>query len=506
MKKSIIRVLSLSIAAACALISFAACGNTDTPAAGSDTVASTDVITPVSTEEVTTEKLDDYGRPYLEANIPANLDYKGREYTVHTRGNVEQYEWKADDENGETLNDAIFKRNTRVETELNIKLNIVAEGSWSNYNNELLPKIKASITAGDGAYDLLAGYGNVTSLATEGLVLNLSNLQYVDFDQPWWSASFKEATEINGANYFAVGALSLSMIYSMECIFVNTTLLSEVAGDNYNIYQDVKDKKWTFEALELLAQKAWVDTNNNGVADAGDVVGFSYPTASNATQGFFYSSGTKLITKNSDGELSLDQIDVQKTGEILEAVIKIMYTAPGVAAGNTESTILFQDGQTLFNFRWLYWGQTLYAGAMETYGIIPVPMVNAEQDNYHTAVQGGMHMYCIPRDVNSIEEDSIILEALAAESYRSLMPAYFEVVLKSRYSKDAQTSQIMDLLYETVDFDFGFIYRSEIPYWSSISELISYKNANFSAAYKTVSNAAKTSLKTLLKAYEANEK
>jgi len=143
---------------------------------------------------------------------------------------------------------------------------------------------------------------------------------------------------------------------------------------------------------------------------------------------------------------------------------------------------------------------------METYGIIPVPMVNAEQDNYHTAVQGGMHMYCIPRDVNSIEEDSIILEALAAESYRSLMPAYFEVVLKSRYSKDAQTSQIMDLLYETVDFDFGFIYRSEIPYWSSISELISYKNANFSAAYKTVSNAAKTSLKTLLKAYEANEK
>ena len=495
MKKTI-RLLSVLLSALMIILAFASCaekgeGDTTTAAGGTQGQGS-DV-----TAEVTTERLDDFGRPWVEDELPETLDMGGRDFTVHTRGNVERYEWLATEENGEMLNDAIYHRNLAVEERYKVKINVIAEGSWSDYGTKSLPKITSSIKTNDGFYDLLAGYGSVTSLATSGLLYDLTKLDRIKLEKPWWSQNFNEEVSVKGANYFAVGAMSLSMVYSMENIFVNTDILADSAGPSYSIYKTVKDHGWTFEELETRAKEAWQDKNANGIADNGDIVGLaSGDPGGNTALGFLYCTGITLTFHDAEGALTTEGFDVDKGDVIMDEVIKLLYESEGCVP-NDQAKVEFSDGTSLFCFHWLYCGQTKYAKNMDHYGVIPMPLLNKDQPDYVTPVQAGMHIYCIPIDVKDVEQNSIVTEALAAESYRTLLPSYYEIVLKTRYAKDAETSQMIDIIYNTASFDFAYIFRSDTDYSTQFKNMITSKTNTLSSTYKAIKRTADASFTRL---------
>jgi len=79
------------------------------------------------------------------------------------------------------------------------------------------------------------------------------------------------------------------------------------------------------------------------------------------------------------------------------------------------------------------------------------------------------------------------MEALASESYRTLLPEYCEITLKTRYSHDDNVSRMYDLIGSSIVYDPGEtysiligspsgMYRNAIadntPIWASISETL----------------------------------
>lgn len=454
--------------------------------------------------EVPTAALDEYGREIIADNLPERKF--NRKFTVHTRGNVEQYEWYAHDQNGETLNDAIYTRNTKVEERYGIRIEVIAEGTWQDYASATLPKLQASILANNGAYDLIAGFSTpISTMVTTGLLTDLNTYEYIDFEKPWWNQSIRDELSIDGVTYFGVGSLSTSMLYSMECIFVNTDILHEIAGDSYNIYQQVNEKKWTWDEMLTLSKNAYADKNGDGKVDEEDRIGFATTDTNNtnSTIGFYYSSGLKL-TRRDDAGMPVIDVNVEKTTEIIDRMHVLLYTGDGVLPANKNPD--FTKGNILFFFHWLYGGQTKYAGAMDRYGIVPLPMYSAEQERYYTTVQSGMHMYCIPRDVKDPETVGIITEALAAESYRVLQPAYYEVVLKSRYSKDSASSMMVDLMYNTVVFDFAQIYNSNLGLLTVIQENVKADSNSFAAMFRAAGITAEKKLNELIEGVLQNKK
>lgn len=479
MKKYVAIVLMLVMLVAVA----AGCSNTNGPGETTTTTAPRQPGDTSAPSDTTGVEYDEYGREIVADEIP-EMNLGDRTFTIHTRGNVEQYEWKADSHSGDHLSDAIYKRNIAVEERLGVRLNIIAEGTWADYASVTLPKVKASIMSGNGEYDLIAGFSTpIATLATTGMLTNLNNVEQIDFDKPWWSSDMIEQLEVDNVNYYAVGSLSLSMIYSMQCIFVNTPMLEEVES-GYNIYQTVLDNKWTWEEMTRLAALAYRD-NGNGVRDDEDRYGLAFADATNSVYAYFYSTGSKLVTHNSAGEPEMS-INAEKNHEIVGKLIDMMYNSEfSRAPGGTEPD--FTQGNILFLDRWLYWGQTLYKDNMDEYGIVPMPMYNESQGGYFTPVQSGMHMYCIPTDVKNLDEDGYITEALAAESYRSLMPVYFEIVLKVKYAKDEQTSKMLDIMYETVSFDFGQIFNGELGALTELRNVVVSKNNNYMSINKATS-------------------
>lgn len=305
---------------------------------------------------------------------------------------------------------------------------------------------------------------------------------------------------VGDANYFAVGSLSLSMIYSMQCIFVNTPMLEEIES-GYNIYNTVLENKWTWEEMMRLASNAYRD-NGNGVKDDDDRYGLAFTDTTNSIYAYYYSTGSKFVTRNASGDVELS-INAEKNHEIVGKLIDMMYNSDYARSPSSKEPD-FTQGNILFLDRWLYWGQTNYKDNMETYGIVPMPMYSESQGRYYTPVQSGMHMYCIPTDVKSLEQNGYITEALAAESYRSLQPVYFEIVLKVKYAKEEATSKMLDIMYDTVIFDFGQIFNSEIGVLAELKNVVNSKNNNYMSISKATSGVYAKKLATLVENIEKN--
>ena len=51
---------------------------------------------------------------------------------------------------------------------------------------------------------------------------------------------------------------------------------------------------------------------------------------------------------------------------------------------------------------------------------------------------------------------------MAAETYRTVTPAYFEIALKTKYSRDDDTSRMLDIIVGSVKFDLAYIYGQEL--------------------------------------------
>ena len=64
-------------------------------------------------------------------------------------------------------------------------------------------------------------------------------------------------------------------------------------------------------------------------------------------------------------------------------------------------------------------------------------------------------MTCVPVTNSNLDRTSVILEAMACVSAEKVIPEYYEVALQSRFSRDAQSAEMLDLIFNNRVFDLG---------------------------------------------------
>ncbi|MCQ2427526.1 MAG: hypothetical protein MJ137_03855 [Clostridia bacterium] len=116
----------------------------------------------------------------------------------------------------------------------------------------------------------------------------------------------------------------------------------------------------------------------------------------------------------------------------------------------------FRDGNMLLLPGWLYMAKNICGSSVDDYGIIPYPKFDDEQEKYLTLVHDGTTIYCIPSTCTSMKMVSAVTEALCAESWRTVTPAYFEVALKNRYASDMHSAAMIDLIRAGITTDYFY--------------------------------------------------
>ncbi|MBR3714657.1 MAG: hypothetical protein IKM18_01980, partial [Clostridia bacterium] len=82
---------------------------------------------------------------------------------------------------------------------------------------------------------------------------------------------------------------------------------------------------------------------------------------------------------------------------------------------------------------------------------------------------------------------AIVLEAMCAESYRSVRPRYYEDALKFKYTTDLDSAEMIDILSENAYMDFALVWA----FTTYFSGLGNYLRSNMNGGVKSVSSQLK---------------
>lgn len=391
--------------------------------------------------------------------IPEGTDLGGKTVTIHVRGNENtMLEINAESETGDILNDTIFRRNRDLEERLNFTLGIYEGAGWESYSQEI-NKIRSSIAAGDNAWQIISGWGiNITPLALENCFYDLTGMPYLDTTKPWWNQSTVKELTLGGGMYFATGDVSvLSTLGGAYVMFLNDTL--STAHDIENIPALVRDGKWTMDKLTEISRQICVDLDGSGKMDDKDRYGLALDKY-NSTDSFYTSADIHQI-KVTDGipAYAPDQERLVKLMAYLED-----YHTDGVTVGTYATSDvslqfnMFINSQALMIVRELDSARTDFREMTDNYTILPMPKLDEAQDSYYTAAYNGASLWGIPADNPDTDSALIVMEAMAAESYHSVTPAYFSTCLQEKYARNEETMEMLEIIRDSLYLDSEYMY------------------------------------------------
>ena len=461
-----------------------------------------------------TGKPNDNDREFLD-DLPDDLDFEGKTFHLLAREDnmYENYahEVIADDNEVELVNQAVYERNTAIEERFGVTIDVdLKPGSWAQ-KDDFINFFKTSIMAGDGAYDLIMGYeGYMADITHNDLYLNLYDVPYLDFEKDHWYHDIVDELTVDGKLFFAVGDYSLTFWEYIYVLYFNKTI-----ANNYNvedIYALVKDGSWTIDKLIEIAKGKYKDLNGDNWPGSEDQYGY-ISCYQNTLDALFSQFDVQATHRNESNEIVLD-VDQSKVVSILEKMNGFFATDDVYTYDTTSSTTIddnpldkmFREDKALFYPERINRAQ-IFRDMETDFGIVPYPKWNEQQKEYSTQAWNSYSVAVVPMDVSDREFTGAMLEALTAESSRTVIPAYNEQALTYKYTRDDESAEMLELIRKNVSINFGYFYYDDLRTGEWFRILISKTNPNnnFVSYYAANKSGYERSMKKILKSYTEHE-
>jgi len=436
MKKRLIAVLLLMGM----LLTSAACASDTGTSSDADNTASADNAAATAAE--TADPYDDELGTY---------DFEGEEFHFYTRDKTTFNDsLNITEETGDAFNDAQFKSNRMLEE----RFNFVFKETFEENNTA---NARTAVIAGDDTYDIIqTRCVYAYNYAAEGLVIPVQDLPVINLDKPYWDSKLTDEMTILGKKYFAVGDFNLTSYDFTHVLLFNKAMMRDFGlGDIYSL---VKNGEWTLEKYEKMAVTVKGDVNGDGKMDANDRYGY-LATVKQVLPNFWISSDMVSVEKDSDDKPIFTMTSNEKLVSLIDELFR-MHWDTGMWLPSTTSHDINPEFLTMFtnNFS-LFADSTCFTlntlRAMETdFGIIPYPKYDELQEQYCARIEG-CELFCVPVTNKNHEFTGVVLEAMSAESAKSVVPAYYDIALQGKITRDEESSEMLDIIFDNRVFDWG---------------------------------------------------
>ena len=466
MKKSISILLVLMLL----LPAFAGCSE----ATVTDDTAENPLTPSVSADE-DTSKVDDEETKFAAA-IPEGTDYGGMTFTVLTYPNSDAIwsdkDWTADEMTGEVLNDAVYLRKQQVNELLNVEiLPAYMTGSGDTAT------LKNSVAANDGAYQLgTLAIQSSFKVAQDGYIHELNsfaNKGTLDLTAPWWDQNIIPDLSIAGKNFCLTGDIGTLYKGSLGVFVYNKNLyeqyqLGKVSGEilnpqspspNTTPYDIMNAGMWTIDAMVTLGKQVSEDLNGDGIIDGQDRFGLI--TFCNMLSIAMIGGEVEFFSKD-ENDMPVNTFLSERTVSVIDKLSTLMYNPDlsyswSVSGNDEDPKEMFLTDKALF--RYCEFHDVMEMREMESdIGILPMPKYDETQKGYHHCVNPDVAAtIVIPRDNTEYEKTGYIMDALGAASKNELTPAYYDISLRGKVTRDEESGQSLDIIISTVRYDLGYL-------------------------------------------------
>ncbi len=464
-------------------------------------------------EDVTTVEETVETEPAETYYIP-ELKYNNETFTVLCPGKGDG-EWECKDFFAETDSDdpvisAVFARMSLLEDKFGIKIEIDENATRSSIGG----LVKKDISSGDKAYDLvMQTINNAYTLAQNGYLMNLEEVPHIDLKSEVWDQSYLSQSSIGGINYFATGEITTMDNDGTWVMMFNKKLASNLDLDIYSL---VKNGEWTFDKLLELAKDFYEDLNNNAQADEQDKFGIT--TTIDFIQGLFYAADGRIIRKDNEDIPYLD-FNNERNSAIIDKIIDIYYSKNKVTfdchdfmhvnpAAHLIAQQMFEEDRALFYSEVMQCAIRLRE--METdYGIIPCPKFDKNQKEYTTHSVAAVTLCAMitsnmKADSQKLERAGMVTQALAVEGKNILTPAYYEKSLKTKGARDAESYDMLPIIFANRACDIGYMAEENTvsSLYTSMRTMIKKGNNEIASATKKSATRINKALTKLVADFE----
>lgn len=420
----------------------------------------------------------------IYANVPP-ADYGGYEFRfLVTEEGFGFWHMNSAEQNGDVLNDSVYERNRAVEDKLNIKLT-----ETSVHYSKAPSTLSKSVLAGEDSCDCATLIAfSLMNEAAEGILCDTADFSAIDIKAPWWNGGAVDDMSILGKRYILIGYANLMFYESYYAMLANNSLIAKYALENP--YDLVESGGWTIDKMHEMAAKAAEDVNgDSAMLPADDIYGLVMDD--NAGQSMIVALDASPVSRTADG---LPEY-TSPSEHFINAYAKVLslYTDTDSIAtsgnagyktfdGGYES--VFRQGRSLF-LTDVIGTLSLYRDMEDDFSIIAMPKYDEAQTEYISPVYHGAIGICVPQTVTDTERVATVLENLAAQSYKTTRPVYYDVVLGSKLVRDERSVESLDTILDAGRFEIAYVYD-----WgklrSSIQSELSQKKDNISSSFEKI--------------------
>jgi len=497
------RMLALLLAAV-TVLACAACSNE--PAVSTDDTTAPVETTTGAPEETTTVPVETtIPEPTLEVPNKKMDGFELRVYSNATSGNTI---FAPAEEIGEKINDSFYLRNLNLQEKYAFKMTVQEEKS----KNYLVGgAIRTNAAAGDNAYQLYLCYTTNALNYADG-ILPMNNIPYLNYKNPWWYPSASEAFNISGKQLALSGTIDICVPSRTYLVFFNKEIMTEVAP-NEDLFKLVDDGKWTLDKYVELGKKAAKDVNGDGVMDENDRWAMNGVHWKQYYSCLINGFGINYVTTDKDGYPNTDFASNEKLIAVIQKLQNLHRTTPGLYrntrtdnAAQSAGGGKFKEGGSLFSINSFADLQGSYRELPFEMGFIPLPKQDETQDRYYTfCAYGHVPVLCRALPKEEWENVGILMEALAYDTYKNILPVYKEETLKLKSASDPNSSRMIDLVWDCTWYDFGTLcWEGEMPN-KILKDVIAADTDNIVSYLTSLSPSLKQKADSLRAAVEAME-
>ena len=418
------------------------------------------------------------------SSIEARPDYElpeknfgGYDFRVISKGETVQHWWNyeidSEEETGEPVEDAVHHRNRKIEELYNIKIVNIPDGDVGG-------RASRSIRAGSDDYDLVVTglVGGQENLTTQGSLMDLHAMPFVDLTRPWWDQKAVEQLSINGKLFATSCDITVRDKDAIIILMFSKTLVQNHAlEDPYGL---VLSGNWTLDKMHDMMKIASKDLDGDGKMDLDDQYGFltQYKHAL-----YLFNAAGEYVSKLNSNKTPEITMYSERAAQVVEKIAEI-HGDKNITIHAEQASGKFTDIWDVFQVPMFAEDRALFYHAgmnrvtllrtMETdFGILPPPKFDSSQKDYFAAVDAWCtSSVSVPVTVEDKERTGLILETLTYESRYILLPAYYDINLKTKFARDEESSAMIDIILANRLYDLGEIYAwgDTVSYFNNLAQ------------------------------------
>jgi ABC-type sugar transport system, periplasmic component len=353
------------------------------------------------------------------------------------------------------IGSAVYKRNSQIEDKYNIKIKTTNQAY-----DAILNTYKQQVMAGDQDFDVfLVRSHEMQFVVTYDVCMELHNLTYCDFSQPWWDRNSIDQLSVGGKLYMAMNDITLRDKNATACVMFNKAVQNDYRLND--IYSLVSGGEWTWDKMIEISKSVSGDTNGDGITNELDTWGMI--ADDDLVYILFQGSDGRYIEKD-ENDLPVNAFGKEKTIEIAQKIVDILYNESYFfhlqrLSSDGDNNDMFKGNRALFYLDVLMRVEQLRN--METdFGVLPVPKYDESQKNYgHSVSVHFSSALSVPKTNQDPDRTSVIIEAMAAESKYTVMPEYYNVMLKEKELRDEESKEMLDIIFANRVYDLGEFFQ-----------------------------------------------